>query len=334
MAGPNNNSFQQLLEKISSTATLPTFPNLSVGGPDIDRFCPARELVKVLVDDQQCFATEEGARSFADACSDDVVYEDCSSPHTPIVGREAVAAHLLNRAKERQGRGRVRIDKISDGSAACGFAWTWTAGNEEGLRGTTFVGLDKQQKKIQYIREIPEPLYKPGDLTLELLKAVTKDATPKPPKPYQSKTPKTACEVAKYLFLDVQGSDIDEAIRLFDDKIVYRDFNYENPLETKADVRKFVQDFSFPGITFQPERFDDGIYSSCFTWDVKLEGQEAAIKGLSFYELDPTTRKIVYVRDVPESALKPPPLGAIARKLRPGLGVFKGVPIGSRPGGM
>mmetsp|Transcript_13949 Transcript_13949/g.33455 ORF Transcript_13949/g.33455 Transcript_13949/m.33455 type:complete len:381 (-) Transcript_13949:2862-4004(-) len=321
------NPFQELLERIQSS------PNFG-GNVDVDRFCPARELVKSLVEDEQCFTTVEGAQNFIDACSEDVVYEDCSSPKTPIVGREAVTAHVMAKVSERQNRGRVRIDKISDGSSSCGYAWTWTSGNEEGLRGTTFVGIDKPQKKISYIREIPEPLYKPGDLTLELLKAVTKDAQPQPPKPYQSKTPKTANEVAKYLFLDVQGSDIDEAMRFFDENVVYRDFNYVDPLEGPAEVRKFIEDFSFPGITFAPERFDDGIYSSCFTWDVKLEGQETAIKGISFYEIDPETKKIIYVRDVPESPLKPPPLGLIARKLRPGLGVFQGVPIGNRPGGM
>lgn len=38
--------------------------------------------------------------------------------------------------------------------------------------------------------------------------------------------------------------------------------------------------------------------------------------------------------DVPESAIKPPPLGRVARYLYPGLGVFKGVPALSREGGM
>jgi hypothetical protein len=149
-----------------------------------------------------------------------------------------------------------------------------------------------------------------------------------------SKTPQKANEVAKYLFLDVQGNDIDEAMRLFSEFIVYRDFNYEEPLYNKADVQKFIEDFSFPGITFQPERFDDGILSTCFTWNVCLEGQDSTIKGISFYELDPDTRLVTYVRDVPESALKPPPLGALARTLRPDLGVFVGVPAGSRPGGI
>ena len=58
------------------------------------------------------------------------------------------------------------------------------------------------------------------------------------------------------------------------------------------------------------------------------------IKGISFYELDPDTRKVTYVRDIPESAIKPPILGKLARQLRPGLGVFDPVPLGSREGGM
>lgn len=187
----------------------------------------------------------------------------------------------------------MRIDRISDGDFACGFAWTWITGEEEGLRGTTFVELN-QEGEIQYVREIPEPLYKPGDLTVELLKAVTKDAEPKAPKEYQKKSPRTANEMARYLFLEVQGGDVDESMRLFDESIVYRDFNYDDPLNGKAEVRRFIEQFSFPGIEFRPERFDDGIDSTCFTWDVCLEGAEETIKGISFYELDPETRLIRY----------------------------------------
>jgi hypothetical protein len=129
----------------------------------------------------------------------------------------------MRRAIERNGKGDVRIDMISDGNTACGFAWTWVTkdGKEEGLRGTTFVQLNSDGK-IEYVREIAEPLYKPGALTVELLKAVTKDAKPKPPPKYQSKTPRTANDIAKYLFLDVQGGDVDEAIRFFSHDIVYR----------------------------------------------------------------------------------------------------------------
>jgi len=41
--------------------------------------------------------------------------------------------------EERKGKGSLRLDRISDGKKACGFAWTWTCDNLEGLRGTTFV---------------------------------------------------------------------------------------------------------------------------------------------------------------------------------------------------
>lgn len=205
--------------------------------------------------------------------------------------------------------------------------------DQEGLRGTTFVELDGMGQ-IQYVLEIPEPLYKPGDLTLELLKALTKDAEAIAKPEYTKKTPTSANELVKYLFLDVQGGEVEESMRFFANSITYRDLNYEKPLQGIAEVQQFIEDFSFPGIEFKPQRFCDGVNSTCFTWEVRLAGQTDAIKGISFYELDPETRKVVYASDIPESALKPAPLGKLARILRPGLGVFNGVPIGSRPGGI
>jgi len=300
---------------------------------DVDRVCMARDLIRSLVN-KKCFSSEFGAVAFADACASNCKYENCYEPQ-PFVGKEVISDYMVSKAKKREGKGDVRIDKISDGSSACGFAWTWVTadGKEEGLRGSTFVELN-DDGKILYIREIPEPLFKPGDLTVELLRAVTKDAKPKPPPNFDSKTPKSANEVAKYLFCEVQGGDIDESMRLFSDEIIYRDFNYDEVLRGKTEVRKFIEDFSFPGIEFRPDRFDDGILSTCFTWDVCLDGQEDSIKGLSFYELDPISRLVSYVRDVPESSIKPPPLGGLARTFRPGLGVFQGVPVGSREGGL
>jgi len=47
----------------------------------------------------------------------------------------------------------------------------WTCGPEEGLHGTTFIELN-DQREIQYIQEILEPIYIPGDLTKNLFKAV------------------------------------------------------------------------------------------------------------------------------------------------------------------
>jgi len=263
----------------------------------------------------------------------DVLYEDCYEPQ-PFVGRVDVTNHMIAKVQQRQNRGKLRIDRITDGDVACGFAWTYTTSTEEGLRGTTFVELNPSTGEIQYIREIPEPIYKPGDLTIELLKAVTEGATPKPTPEYETKTPQTANEIAHYLFKEVQGSSIDESMRFFDERIIYRDFNYDEVMKGKDEVRTFIEDFSFPGITFVPTRFDDGVQSTCFTWEVALEGADDTIKGISLYEMDEGTKQITYVRDVPESAIKPPILGKLARLLRPGLGVFQGVPIGSREGGM
>lgn len=226
-----------------------------------------------------------------------------------------------------------RLDRITDGKKACGFAWTWTCGEEEGLRGTTFVELN-DNNEIVYIREIPEPIYKPGDAILDLLKAVTAGAEPKVfDEPLVTREPKDANDVVKYLFNEVQGRDVGEAMKLFSSDIVYRDFNYEDVLNGKAEVQKFIEDFSFPGIEFRAQRFDDGVISSCFTWEVVLMDAPDSIKGISLYELDPETKLVNYVRDVPESAIKPPILGKIARQLRPGLGVFQGVKLNSRPGG-
>lgn len=292
----------------------------------------AQELVKTLVVDEQCFSTEQGALAFADACSFNVVYEDCFQPQ-PITGKTPVTQYLMDKVAARKGKGSIRVDMISDGDAACGFAWTWISGDQEGLRGTTFVGLN-DQGQISFLREIPEPIFKPGDLTLELLKAVTAGAEPNVVEPYEPQTPERACDVVDYLFNTVQGSSVDESMRMFDDTIVYRDFNYEDILRGKDQVRKFIEDFSFPGIEFRTQRIDDGIDSCCFTWEVALADAPDTIKGISFYTLDPSTRKVSYVRDIPESAIKPPILGKLARDFRPGLGVFQGVKAGSRPGGM
>lgn len=263
--------------------------------------------------------------------------DEPSSATQHLICTQEAQDYVRKRIDQRKGKGEIRVDKISDGDAACGFAWTWTCGDEEGLRGTSFAELN-EKGEISYYTEIPEPIFKPGDATKELLKAITEGATRKEPQPYEKRIPTVAHELAKYLFIDLQNAEkeegTDELMTFFSDKVFYRDFNFKDPLTSPAEVRQFVEDFSFPGIEFRPMRFDDGEVSTCFTWEVVLDGAPDTIKGMSFYELDPDTRKIVYVRDVPESAVKPPFLGTLARDFRPGLGVFQGVPKGSRPGGM
>lgn len=295
----------------------------------------ARDLVKYLVEEEGCYSSENSIQAFVDACATNVVIEDRFYPQ-PFNGKTGADAYMRGRTEQRQGKGIVRIDRISDGDAACGYAWTWECGNEEGLRGTTFVELN-DRGEIVYLQEIPEPLFKPGDLTKQLLQAVTSGAEAPPPQPYEKQSPTIANELAKYLFGDLQKADteesIDELMRFFADDVVYRDFNFEDVMNGPAEVRKFVEDFKFPGIEFRPLRFDDGVDTTCFTWEVVLDGAPDTIKGMSFYELDPDTRKVVYVRDVPESAIKPPILATWARNLRPGLGVFSPVPKDSRPGG-
>jgi len=292
----------------------------------------ASEIVKDLVATKQCYTTTSGAKEFVKTCAEDIVYEDCYSAKEPYVGAKAVEELMLSKISERKGNGEVRVDRISDGTIACGFAWTFTCGDKEGLRGTTFVDFNKDGK-ISYVREIPEPIFKPGDLTVKLLEAVTKGATPKPPVEYKPRKPNTASEIAKYLFNEVQGSSIEESLKLFDESIVYRDFNYQDVFRGKEQVKNFIEEFNFPGITFKTDRFDDGRLSTAFTWEVVLDGIEDTTKGISFYELNPETKLVNYVRDVPESAIKPAPLGKLARQLRPGVGVFDPVPLGSRDGG-
>jgi hypothetical protein len=88
-------------------------------------------------------------------------------------------------------------------------------------------------------------------------------------------------------------------------------------------VGAFIEEFNFPGITFVPGRISDGVNSCCFTFEVAIAGVDATTKGVSFYERDPRTGKLCYIRDIPESAIKPPPLQSMASFLRPGLRRFR-----------
>ena len=46
----------------------------------------ARDLILSLVEEQQCFISESGARAFGEVCAANIVYEDCYEPQ-PVVGK-------------------------------------------------------------------------------------------------------------------------------------------------------------------------------------------------------------------------------------------------------
>ena len=108
-------------------------------------------------------------------------------------------------------------------------------------------------------------------------------------------------------------------------------------------VASFLEEFDIPGLTFVPDRISDGEESCCFTWEVDLGVEGAArVKGVSFYECESIPGmierrgedgvvsqvkgkevRVTYVRDIPESTLKPPPLQALAAAIKPDLRTFK-----------
>jgi hypothetical protein len=109
------------------------------------------------------------------------------------------------------------------------------------------------------------------------------------------------------------------------------DFNFPEVFDGIDQVSDFLDEFDIPGITFVPERFSDGTEAVCFIWYIEIAGVDAApIRGVSFYrtrlEAD-GSRRVSYVRDIPEPALKPPPLLALATLLRPGIRRFTPLPV-------
>lgn len=100
--------------------------------------------MRSLIEEDGLYRSRRGANAFVDACAVNVIYEDRFHPQ-PFVGKQAIQEYLVS-SPERT----IRIDMISDGDVACGFAWTWITDDAEGLRGTTFVELN-DQGKIQYV---------------------------------------------------------------------------------------------------------------------------------------------------------------------------------------
>jgi len=256
----------------------------------------------------------------------DAVVEDLYLAQVPEGPGAGVRAYLENKAS----CGTFVMDRISDGETACGFTWHLEEDGVEGIgiRGTTFVEVDTEGR-VCYLREICEPLYKPGDSTVELLKAIGGDnvATFGDGAPVEKRTPSGASDLCKYLWKELQGrAPPSEAVSFFAEDALYEDFNYEMSMSGKAEIGDFLEKFAeITALKFAAERFSDGDRACCFTWSVEIAGVSSDapnIRGISFYELD-DSGKIAYVRDIPESVMKPPPLQAMAAALRPKLRVFQ-----------
>ena len=326
----------------SGPSALPPMDPPAAGEPD------AGALVTRLWD--SCAVTGRlcwSARDIVAACAENVEWEDLSFSSKPIVGRAAVFAHLAARQRRDEACGsRLVVERACDGRTAAGFTWHRSNdGGDVGLRGTTFVEVDGDGRVV-YVREIAEPLFKPGGGTARLLRAVAKPpAAPPAPLGDARRQPASASDLVAYLWLEVQGAaDFRaEAARYFDKDIVYQDLNFDLPFVGLEHVASFLEEFDIPGLTFVPDRISDGEESCCFTWEVDLGVEGAArVKGVSFYECESIPgmierrgedgvvsqvkgkeARVTYVRDIPESTLKPPPLQALAAAIKPDLRTFK-----------
>jgi len=265
----------------------------------------------------------------ADACASDVIWEDLSGFKPDLRGREAVLDALRSRPDNLAEVAPYVLDKVADGERSTGFTWHREAQgvNGWGLRGTTFVELN-EKGEIAYVREIAEPLLKPGGSTEGLLKALAKpdaqwfEEKERRKAKFRPRKVHGASDMVQHLWLEMQGQDNEEILKLFSDDITYEDFNFPVPFRGKQEVAEFLTAFNIPGITFIPEKFSEGNQSACFTWFVEIAGVEGQkIRGISFYELDADGR-VCYIRDIAEPAIKPPPLLAVASTMRPGIRRF------------
>lgn len=261
------------------------------------------------------------ANLIASACSGDVVWEDMRLK-TPANGKEEV----YNLLQKQWPRGAaVQLDKLGAGARSGGFTWTRTTvdGSKLGLRGTTYVELN-DDGKIKCVKELAEPLVKPGEMMLKLLQAATKNV-PRPEKnpTFVEETPTKCSEIVDYIWTRAYPNDapVEEALKFYDKDVIYQDFNYPEPIRGFKDVETFSREWGdFPGIEFRIQDLSEGDVACCFTWRVTVNGKEGP-QGISFYETD-GNGKITYIRDTPAPTMRPV-FGNLARLLRPKLRTFR-----------
>lgn len=247
----------------------------------------------------------------ADCVYEDLYYQDAAKGKDEVL--KLIGQKLL------PSNSQLIIDDISDGQKSCGFTWhIEEKGVGIGQRGIGYVRLNSAGEVV-YVRDLGEPLFKAGELTEKLLEALTKDQPiPERPATGPPQTPRTAGAIVKYLYGDVQKAGGDAA-RFYADDVIYEDMNYETPFIGQSAVEGFLKRFqNIQGVTFNLEEVSDGDQAVGFTYTIEIAGQPRGIRGITYYQVN-DFGKVCYVRDVPESASKPPPVQQLARLLRPGL---------------
>ena len=187
-----------------------------------------------------------------DACDVDVVWEDTNDSQPSITGKQAVETMLQRRSRSFPTNARLVIDKLADGVTSCGFTWYLEQDGVSGigLRGTIYVELNPTNNKIAFVREVCEPLFKPGSALVQLLKAAVSEAVKKDPtlaiKPSRTMSlnpKKGASALVKYLWVDNNGGDKQLTLAKFDKDIIYQDFNFEKPFVGLEAVSGFIDEF-------------------------------------------------------------------------------------------
>ena len=119
-----------------------------------------------------------------------------------------------------------------------------------------------------------------------------------------------AAGVLGEIYGHINRRDVDAAMELVDEAVVYEDLNFPEPFAGAAGVRQLFEE-SCAGIPddllFVVDDITEGDDLKCgVCWHVELGGVPFPNgRGASFYRLDPQSRKLVYARDLVEPPFKP-----------------------------
>ena len=160
-------------EALGSSATGSRQSSQRSRSPEQKASQKASNLAKALF--EPLYESFDAANALAEACSEDVVWEDLTEARSAHAqGKEGVLLKLAKRVKAAPAGTRLVLDDVADGVSSGGFLWHLENDSAPGvgLRGSLFFELDSQGK-IALVREATEPLFKPGGSTAELLRSVT-----------------------------------------------------------------------------------------------------------------------------------------------------------------